>query len=182
MRTKSIYIVLSNTFSWTTRVIGLYTRAPYNHVSIALDEHLHEMYSFGRLYPEWALPGGFVQEKQREGTFARYKNTICAIYRLPVSEQQYTAIRATIAEFQKEQSNYNFNLIGFAGLAAGMPIERRYAHFCSQFVATVLTRAGIRLVDKPPGLVKPSDFLDCQQLTLIYEGKLADYEAPSLAT
>jgi hypothetical protein len=180
-QTKYIYIMLSNTFSWTTRAIGLYTKAPYNHVSLALDEHLHEMYSFGRRYPEWALPGGFVQEKQREGTFPRFKDTICAIYRLEVSDSQYMAIRSIIAEFQKEQGSYNFNLIGFAGLAAGLPIERRYAYFCSQFVATVLSRAGVKLVDKPPGLVKPSDFPESGRLTLIYEGKLADYEPCAFA-
>ncbi len=178
---KYIYIMLSNTYSWTTRAIGLYTRARYNHVSLALDEHLLEMYSFGRRYPHWALPGGFVQEMQKEGTFALFRRTICAIYRLEVTESQYLAIREIIAEFKKEQDSYRFNLLGFAGLAAGQPIERRYAFFCSQFVATVLARAGIELVDKPPGLVKPSDFAESGRLTLIYEGKLADY-APTAHT
>lgn len=29
-------------------MIGWYTKAPFNHVSIAFDEHLNKMYSFGR--------------------------------------------------------------------------------------------------------------------------------------
>lgn len=176
VQTRFIYIMLSNTYSWPTRAIGLYTRAPYNHVSIALDEQLDEMYSFGRRRPDRALPGGFVQEKQREGTFAHFKDTLCAIYRLEVTTDEYAAIRAAIAEFLEEQDSYNFNLLGFAGLAAGLPIQRRYAYFCSQFVSTVLEKGGVKLVDKPPGLVKPSDFPTCDKLTLIYEGKLADYE------
>lgn len=174
-----VYIILSNTYSWTTRAIGLYTRAPYNHVSIALDEMLDEMYSFGRLKPDRPLPGGFVQEKPREGTFARYKNTACAIYRLQISAAEYAAVQEAVAEFQREQAYYNFNLLGFAGLAAGLPIERRYAYFCSQFVSTVLERAGVKLVEKPAGLVKPSDFPKSDKLVLIYEGKLADYYGAS---
>ena len=182
MQTKYVYIMLSNTYSLQTRAIGLYTRAPYNHVSIALDGQLNEMYSFGRRRPEWPLPGGFVQEKQREGTFARFKDTLCAIYRLEVSQEEYARIKAAIAEFQREPDSYYFNLLGFAGLAAGLPVERRYAYFCSQFVSTVLAKGGVKLVGKPPGLVKPSDFSQCDKLTLIYEGRLADYEgAPTTA-
>lgn len=174
--------MLSNTYSLPTRAIGFYTRAPYNHVSIALDEHLNEMYSFGRRRPDRPLPAGFVQEKQREGTFAYFKDTLCAIYRLEITEDEYMAIRAVIAEFLAEQDNYIFNILGFAGLAAGLPIQRRYAYFCSQFVSTVLERAGIKLVNKPPGLVKPSDFPTSEKLTLVYEGRLADYEAtPAMA-
>ncbi len=179
---RYIYIVLSNTYSWTTRAIGLYTKAPYNHVSIALDQHLEQMFSFGRLRPNRALPGGFVHEKPREGTFARYKDTTCAIYRLEVTAEEYCKIRAAIAEFELERENYRFNLVGFAGLAAGFPIQRKYAYFCSQFVSTVLQKAGIKLVDKPPGLVKPSDFPNNKRLMLIYEGKLADYNGvPAMA-
>lgn len=177
VQTRYIYIMLSNTYSWPTRAIGIYTRAPYNHVSIALDEQLNEMYSFGRRRPDRPLPGGFVQEKQREGTFAHFKDTLCAIYRLEVTDEAYAAIRAVIAEFLKEQDSYNFNLMGFAGLAAGLPIQRRYAYFCSQFVSTVLERAGVKLINKPPGLVKPSDFPSSEKLVLIYEGKLAEYNA-----
>ena len=174
---RFIYIMLTNTYSLPTRAIGFYTRAPYNHVSIALDEHLNEMYSFGRRRPNRPLPGGFVQEKQREGTFAYFKDTLCAIYRLEITEDEYMAIKAVIAEFQAEQEHYNFNIIGCAGLAAGLPIQRRYNYFCSQFVATVLERAGVKLVNKPPGLMRPSDFPTCNKLELVYEGKLADYGA-----
>lgn len=176
-----IYIMLSNTFTWTTRAIGLYTKAPYNHVSLALDKELNSMYSFGRRRPEWPLPGGLVQEKPYEGTYARFKNTLCAIYQLEISWEEYEAVKAAIADFLKEQNRYSFNLLGFAGLAAGLPIERPYAYFCSQFVSTVLEKGGIRLVDKPPGLVRPSDFPNNAKLSLIYEGRLADYKSSDLA-
>lgn len=43
---KTIYIVLSQTGTVLSRVLRLFTRAEYNHVSIALDENLDYMYSF----------------------------------------------------------------------------------------------------------------------------------------
>ncbi len=58
------------TFTGTilSRVVKLYTKKEYSHVSIALDENLEEMYSFGRLNPYIAFIGGFV----REGIDTRY--------------------------------------------------------------------------------------------------------------
>lgn len=172
---KSIYIMLSNSYSLVNRAIGLYTRAPYNHASIALDANLNRMYSFGRRRPQFPLPGGFVQEKQHEGFYARFRKTRCAIFRLQVTEAEYQAIEAAIDEFVREQDKYDFSVLGFFGVAAGRPINRPYKYFCSQFVSTVLEKAGIRLVDKPPGLVTPPDFAACERLQLVYEGLLCDY-------
>ena len=59
---RKIYIVLSFTGTILSRIVRFYTRKEYSHVSIALDENLDEMYSFGRLNPYNAFIGGFVHE------------------------------------------------------------------------------------------------------------------------
>ena len=46
-----------------SRIVKCYTRKEYSHVSIALDENLEEMYSFGRINPYVAFIGGFVHEQ-----------------------------------------------------------------------------------------------------------------------
>ena len=45
---KKIYIILTFTGTALSRIIKLTTRVEFAHVSIALDEELKEMYSFGR--------------------------------------------------------------------------------------------------------------------------------------
>lgn len=58
-----IYIVLTYTGTLLARIVRFYTRKEYSHVSIALDENLNMMYSFGRLNPYNAFVGGFVHER-----------------------------------------------------------------------------------------------------------------------
>lgn len=45
---QSVFILLTNTGTFLTRVIKSYTRAPYNHASISFNRELSELYSFGR--------------------------------------------------------------------------------------------------------------------------------------
>jgi hypothetical protein len=56
------------------------------------------------------------------------------------------------------------------------PVERKHSYFCSQFVTEVLIKSGINIIDKPPGLTSPMDFLNCNDLKLIYEGPLRTYK------
>jgi len=172
-----LYILLSNTYSLITRAIGLYTGEPYNHVSLGFDRNLNELFSFGRLQPKNPFIGGFVQEHVDSGTFAHFSETRCALYELAVTEDEWLAVRESVRGFERQKERYSFNLIGFAGVAAGYPIDRQYAYFCSQFVSTALEQGGVRLFNKPCGLVTPADFQKSERVTLVYEGKLSDYRS-----
>lgn len=48
---KKIYIILTFTGTALSRIIKFATKVEFAHVSIALDEELNEMYSFGRINP-----------------------------------------------------------------------------------------------------------------------------------
>ena len=48
---KKIYIILTFTGTALSRIIKMATKVEFAHVSIALDEELNEMYSFGRINP-----------------------------------------------------------------------------------------------------------------------------------
>lgn len=172
---QKLYILLTNTGSLLNRAIKICTKAPYNHVSLGFDSQLKELFSFGRLRPRNPFIGGFVHEDPEGGTFAHFCNTTCALYEFTVTPEQYVLVRENVRQFEQERLRYTFNLIGFAGFSIGRPINRRYAYFCSQFVATVLQRSGIYLSDKPPGLMTPADFQKSTRLKLLYEGRLADY-------
>ena len=78
--------------------------------------------------------------------------------------------------FKKNQKKFLYNLIGVLGVSLNEPVEFSNSYFCSQFVAEVLHRSGIKLWEKLPALVTPDDFRQNKHLVFVYEGKLFDYK------
>lgn len=173
---QSVFILLTNTGTLFTKVIQGYTRAPYNHASISFNRELSELYSFGRKNPNNPLNGGFVKEDLKTGTFSKYPNTTCVIYELQVSERDIAKMKRVLQAFIRKDKKYFYNILGVLGIALKEPIEFSNSYFCSQFVAEILQRSGVRLWDKLPALVTPDDFRQSKRLQLIYEGKLSEYE------
>lgn len=174
---QSVFILLTNTGTLFTKVIQGYTRAPYNHASISFNRELSELYSFGRKNPNNPLNGGFVKEDLKTGTFSKYPNTTCVIYELQVSERDIAKMKRVLQAFIRKDKKYFYNILGVLGIALKEPIEFSNSYFCSQFVAEILQRSGVRLWDKLPALVTPDDFRQSERLQLIYEGKLSEYES-----
>ncbi|SEL20566.1 hypothetical protein SAMN04488688_103139 [Paenibacillus sp. cl141a] len=173
---QSVFILLTNTGTLFTKVIQGYTRAPYNHASISFNRELSELYSFGRKNPNNPLNGGFVKEDLKTGTFSKYPNTTCVIYELQVSERDIAKMKRVLQAFIRKDKKYFYNILGVLGIALKEPIEFSNSYFCSQFVAEILQRSGVRLWDKLPALVTPDDFRQSERLQLIYQGKLSEYE------
>ena len=171
-----VYIVLSDTGTLFTTLIKKYTKAPYNHASLSFDPELKEMYSFGRKNPKNPLYGGFVKEDVLTGTYSRYRETTCVIYKLAVTKRQMVKMKRILEVFIKNDDKYLYNILGVIGVSLKEPIEFSNSYFCSQFVAEILRRSGIQLWDKLPVMVTPDDFRDNEQLELIYEGKLFEFE------
>lgn len=161
---KHLYIVLSDTGTLFTRMIRWYTRAPFNHASIAFDPQLREVYSFGRKDPRNPFVGGFVKENVRAGVF---KDATLAVYRCSVSACQYEKIRSIVSQFEGESHLYKYNLPGLLGVMLNIPVKREYAFFCSQFVASLFEQAGARLVQKCSALTTPADLEQSSELELM---------------
>lgn len=177
MKNKQVYIFLTDTGTLFTRMIKLYTKSTLNHASIAFDEELDEMYSFGRKNVRNPFIGGFVREDIHTELF---KDAKCAIYSCTVTEFEYYQLKRNIKKIELSEQDYKYNLIGLLGVVLNIEIERKNAFFCSQFVATLLSNNGISLVDKPLSLVTPQDLSEAKQLKLIYEGDLDSYPAVKL--
>lgn len=176
VRDRSVYILLTNTGTLFTKSIQTYTKAPYNHASIAFDKELTRLYSFGRKHPNNPIHGGFVKEDIKTGTYSKYPHTTCVIYELQVTERDVAKMERVLQLFVKRSHKFLYNLLGVLGVALNEPIEFSNSYFCSQFVAEILQRSGIKLWDKLPALVTPDDFRQSDRLRLIYEGRLADYD------
>jgi hypothetical protein len=136
MEQKIIYIMLSDTGSLLSRMIRLYTREDLNHTSIAFDDELNEVYSFGRKNPRNPFVGGFVREKIHGHLFmSNERPTNCAIYCCKVDIQSYNHIRDQIKMIEDNHDQYTYNILGLFGVMLNIEIEPEKAFFCSQFIS-----------------------------------------------
>ena len=172
---RKIYLVLTYTGTMLAKLIKYYTHSEFSHVSIALDENLEEMYSFGRIYTYFPFLGGYIHENMNKGTYKRFKNTDAEVYILEVSNEQYKKISDIIYAMYKNKELYKFNVIGL--FANGLNIkyrQRKNYFYCAEFIEYLFNSADI-CIDLP-NLVKPNDFKNLKTLTLTYKGKLNKYE------
>jgi hypothetical protein len=173
---KKVYILLTYTGTFPSKLIKLYTKKTFSHVSISLDKDLTELYSFGRKYLRFPFIGGFIQENPSIGVFALYPDTLCRLYEIPVSKRQYTKIKQEIEKFKSQKSKYSYNFIGLAGLMLNRRIVVKDRYFCSQFVAKVLEDSKVNLFDKSSEFVTVEDFnIQLVNNPMIFEGNLQKY-------
>ena len=172
---KNIYIMISQTNTGCSRILKFFTRAPYNHASIALDENLNSLYSFARQNLYIPMIAGFVKEDINSGIYKIHGNTVCEIYRLKITEEQFETLEKSINEFKENESEYRYNFAGLFAILFNIPYHRPRHYVCSQFVAYVLQKSNVLEFDKHFTLMRPYDFKSIPGVDLIYSGKLCDY-------
>lgn len=173
---QSIYIILSHTGTLLSRIIKFGTKCEFAHASIALDEDLEKMYSFGRLDPYNPFIGGFVHEHIHSGTFKRFHNTVCRIYKFDVSDEEYDNAKAIIEDFNIHKSEYKFDILGMFLVGLNVDFKRDKMLYCASFVKFVIDNSGID--NNLNYLISPEDFKALEELdntSIVYNGKLSDY-------
>lgn len=170
---KKIYLILTHTGTILSRIIKIYTKDEFTHVSIALDEELDEMYSFGRLNPYNPFIGGFVHENINYGTFKRFKYTQANIYSLEIDDNQYNKLKGIINYIKLTKNLHKFNIIGLIAVGFHKKIQSNDSFYCAEFVKYVLEKSEI--INELPDTIKPEDFKDLENANLIFQGKLRDY-------
>ena len=171
---KKIYIVLSYTGTILSKIIKLYTRKDYSHVSISLDKDLTQMYSFGRVHPYIPFWGGFIKESPDTGTFKRFKNTKTIIYSMEVSDKDYKKIKEVIEDMFSKRKNYHFNVMGLITVMGHYHLKRENFFYCAEFVKYVLEQSTLEL--DLPELIKPEDFRDLEGTDVVFKGMLREYD------
>ncbi|QUI24245.1 hypothetical protein HZI73_18965 [Vallitalea pronyensis] len=174
--TRYTYIMLSDTGSILTRLIKKYTKIPYNHVSVALDEELNEMYSFGRKFPRNPLIAGFVREYVDRGTFANFKDTTCLVLKIKITTEQRKQLIQNIEYFKQRKRRFYYNIFCLFTMPFNIPLKVPYGYVCTHFVAHVHERSGVKLFNKKSYLVSTIDFYQLDNVDIIYEGKLSDFQ------
>jgi len=170
---KKIYIVITHTGTFLSKIIKYYLHSEFSHVSISLDEETKRMYSFGRLNPYNPFWGGFVHEGINTGTFKRFSKTKTKIYSITVTDEQYDNIERIIKLFEENKKEYKFNILGLFAVAINKKIQPNNSFYCAEFVKYLLETTDV--VTNLPNLIKPDDFKNIKNKVLIYEGPLKNY-------
>ncbi|MFC3039908.1 hypothetical protein ACFOGI_06550 [Virgibacillus xinjiangensis] len=173
MGEKMIYFLFTDTGTWLNRLINYYTKTTLNHVSIAVDPGLKEVYSFGRKQPDNPFRAGFVREDVGNHLL---KQADCALYAYPMTESEYERIMEELSIFITNEDSYKYNFLGLFGVVLRVEWKRPHAFFCSQFVATLLNGLERVCLEKPACFTTPADIRKLQGMKLIYHGKLDDYQ------
>ncbi|MEG0497514.1 MAG: hypothetical protein RR439_03890 [Carnobacterium sp.] len=169
-----IYLVLTDTNTLLSKTIKFYTKADYNHASIALDSSLRDMYSFGRKRPNNPFIAGFIQEDLTREYFIRAQ---CNILSCDVTLEQFTLLTNLIGYYEQTKNMYHYNLIGLVTLALNIDFKRDDMFFCSEFVATLLADSKIYDFQKEINFITPQDLEVLPIFESIYTGSLYDYLA-----
>ena len=158
----SMYLILSDTKSTASTVIGVYTSDKYNHISIAFDRNLDTLISYNGGH-EGATPG---LNPESIDELLELPGSSFLVYQLNTETIRKELIIKTIERINAEGSSYN--LTGLVTKSSARP----NIMFCSQFVYSILSEAGITLIEKESSKVEPMDFIKLDTGSYLKE----DYE------
>lgn len=180
MNNRNIYLVFTKTGTWLSKLIYVFSKIKYAHSSISLDDSFMRMYSFGRINPDNPFSGGFVEENLSEGVYKKFTRCECMIYRVKVTEEQYTSLQEQIKKFSAERENLKYNFLGLFGILLNKPLGRKNYYFCSQFVSEILMESNVFQSDKSPELIRTSELFAIRNKEIIYEGFLRENNQATL--
>lgn len=176
---KKIYILTTYTGTVLSSIIKKITKVPYAHVSIGMDAGLTEVYSFGRKHVSNPIFAGFVREYIDGGLYEKKINTKCRVYSLEITDAQYEKVKKEIDFFIINKNKFKYDVFALIRLLNNNAHGNKYKFVCSQFVAFVLEKSGVKLFSKPYYAITPKDFLEVEFLNIEYEGYLRDYKQTS---
>lgn len=161
---RKLYVLLTQFPGLDAKAMRCYTRFPYTHASVGLEEDLNTFYSF--------VNKGFIVED-----IARYNKPgrapfPCALYELEVPQTIYDAVKRMLQNFVKDRSCLRYDTLGLFLSLVRIPNRRQGRYFCSQFVAEVLQRSNAAKLKKNTSLYLPKDLHRLQSLKMVFQGDL----------
>ena len=142
MENAYLYVVFASTPYKMGRFIRRFTGETYNHVSIALDEGLTQMFSFARRYYRTPFYGGFIKE-----SLSRYhihgQSADIKVCRIPVSREQHDQLYAQLKNMYANKEHYLYNHLSALFTPIKKLIQVKDACICTQFAAQILLLAGM---------------------------------------
>ncbi len=172
---RQIYIVVSQTGTWLSRILKRVTGAEYNHVSLSLARNLETMYSFGRKWAYNPFLAGMVKESLHHGTFKRFQKTEAVVLAVPVDEKLYEEMMDYLEGMYLKKENYHYNYLGLVLAAIKIHYHPTNHYYCSSFVKDVLVHFQLIGPDEMMEIVQPIHFVELFEEKKVYSGKLQMY-------
>ena len=138
---KYLYILFSATPYRMGSLIRRVTGEAYNHVAIATEEDLRDLYAFARRYYHTPLYGGFVTEHP----FRYHHNGVTAnicLYRLPLTTRQWDTLQALLSKMRARADRYLYNHLSAMLAPLHLKIRVRDAFTCAEFAVSILSTLG----------------------------------------
>lgn len=164
---STVYIVVSHSGTLPANLVRLATHKPFSHVCYAPDADLNALYSFGRIYPEFFVPGGFIDGGIRSAFYRGKPNTRLRVYAVSLTPAQKELVEMRLAPFLAQPRHYHYGFLNCVLQHANIPLRRARHYTCSQFVAMLFE--GVLPFHKDISLVQPMDFC-ALSLPCVYEG------------
>lgn len=163
VKTRPVYIMVSQTDTGIARLIRAVTHYPYNHVSLTLDPELSSWYSFARYTQDAPLYGGFIRETPAR-LLGEQGSTQVRIFRVDIPEKSATELEAMLPLAGRRDSGLIYNHFDAIANALGSRIPVPGCHTCLSFACQVLGREFVRI----------EDLCDALSPWEVYEGSLAE--------
>ena len=181
MDQQTVYILLTRSDTWFSRLIHLATQDSYTHASIGLDGPQGPFYSFARKYEHFALPAGLVEERVGPEVREKRREGPCCLYELTVSQETYRRLRRRLSLMYAQREEYHYSVLGTLACFFNLPLHRSRHYFCSQFVAELLQGSGAAALPKEPALLRPADLCGVDGLRPVHRGPVGAISAGSAA-
>lgn len=168
IKSKTIYILLTEHTDFIARLYRLLTGHRYTHASIGMEDYGKRYFSFG-------IKKGFRVEMPWLYTKFKKKGEACALYHLEVTEERYADVKERLEEFKKNRKQYHYSFLSAALCFLRIPHHFKNGYFCSEFVADILSSSDAVQLSKRPSLYHPGDFANEPQLSLCFQGTLTEF-------
>lgn len=161
---RKLFILLTQFPGLDAKAMRCWTRFPYTHASIGLEEDLNTFYSF-------VVKGFIVEDISRYNKPGRTPFP-CALYELEVPVAVYDKAKQIIQKFISNRSSLRYSYVGLFLSLVKIPSRQKGEYFCSHFVAELLQRCNAARLKKRSSLYLPKDLQRMNGLKMVFQGDL----------
>ena len=137
---RHLYVMLSRTGTGMGKVIRLFTRSEYNHVSLTLDGSLGSFVSFARYVEDVALAGGFVKESA-ERFLSGGQPVPVRIFQVDISPARYEQLNTIFSLAGKQEAGLIYNSLGALLSTWHLRFHIPGSYTCLEFASAILQQS-----------------------------------------
>lgn len=167
MGKRKLFVLLTQFPGFDSKALRWWTRFPYSHVSLGLDEDMNTFYSF-------VVKGFIVEDISRYNKPGRAPFP-CELYCLEVPEDTYREVKATLGTFVRNRPLLGYSRLGLILTLINIPWRLKNRYICSHFVAQTLQRCHCVRLKKDSTLYLPKDFPRLKELRMVFKGDLLHF-------